>query len=196
MAQATREQDFVRAATNQFDDLPTYDPRTSYPAAWLGAVTARPFNFVPQAALDTILTAPDSHEAFVRVMVETHTRAVNFADEHGIPIPDTARHSEGIVAVAAFFQTRIVSGHLGEVAASEYLNGNVMETRDAARHLGLDDSGSLQTVANRVENAGVDLIGNDGTTYQVKAMEDVSDVETDADYILRFHENEITKFRA
>ena len=135
MAQATREQEFVRAATNQFDDLPTYDPLTSYPGTWLGAVTARPFNFVPQAALDTILTAPDSHEAYIRVMVETHRRAVAFADEHGIPIPETARHGEGVVAVAAFFQTRVVSGHLGEVAASEYLNGDVMETREAARHI-------------------------------------------------------------
>lgn len=173
MNEMTSEQRFVAQAADNHPDATKYDPRDP-PATWVDAATARPWNWLPEGALDRMRAARDPHSEAVEITIELMISGLEWCerpDTDAPLLPENPLAARYVTGTLARFQRRLVKGHEGEAAAEAHLLAkgvNLVEASDDSRW----------TNATEMENDGVDLVDDSGRTWQVKAYK-VDEAERD-----------------
>jgi hypothetical protein len=163
---ASSHQTFVEAACDDHPAAAKYDPRDP-PATWVDALTARPWNWMPAAALEKMRADPQPRTA-VDVTLALMRNALDYAREEApdVALPENPMAPEYVTGTLARFQTRLVAGHVAELTAAAYLESAGFELVPVTEKY---DS------ATKAEQDDVDLLAADGTTVQVKAFETNAD---------------------
>jgi hypothetical protein len=168
-------------------DLAPEDPRHTLLYEW----TSRPNNWFPDNVMDRLRTADDPQAEYVDVVIETLI-GPGSADEWS-DAPDerpvwfgTFDHVAGEMYDLA---SRLVKGTIHEVAAAEHLEADgrtVLDTAEAVEAAGFDDTTAM-------EEAGIDLVTADDSTFQVKSSEPSEEVL--ADFLIIVTDGEVNEVR-
>lgn len=163
---ASRHQTFVAEACANHPDAAKYDPRDP-PATWVDSLTARPWNWMPDAALEKMRADPNPRTA-VDLAIDLMRNALAYARQEApdVTLPENPLAPEYVTGTLARFQSRLVAGHIAELVAASYLESAGFELVEVTEQY---------ESAKKAEKDGVDLLTADGTTVQVKAFKTTAD---------------------
>lgn len=166
---ARSQQRFVEEASDKHPDATKYDPRDPTPT-WIDDMNAQPWNWMPDAALDRLRNADDPQFEAVEITAELMMGALDWYErqdpETRPVIPRNPMSPRYITGTLARFQNRLIKGHEGEAKGEAHLLGKgvtLIEAKDDPRWA------DAKNPAKAADDDGIDLIADDGTTYQIKA---------------------------
>lgn len=196
---ARSQQRFVVEATDKHPDAEKYDAKRPQ-ATWLDDASGKPWNWMPDGALDRLRQARDPQIEAVELARETLESAVAHIEAweagrtdkppEAVPeIPDDPLDGYYVAGTLGRFQNRLVKGHEGEAIAEHYVTDRGITLVDPTTDDRWDST-------KEAENDGVDLVDEDGTTYQVKAynVSKQEREEMDADVLLEVVNGEVNKY--
>lgn len=191
VANPTREQTFVVEATTAHPDAVTHTPR-SPEGTWLHAASARPYNWVPEGASHRLLTCDEPVTEYIEIAVETLHNARMWAEttDDAPVIPDNPLGPGYVTGTAAWLAPRLLSGFFAERTAVKYLHDSGVTFEPLSECEGFSS-------ASAADKAGIDLLAEDGTTYQVKSYDtDPSERQgMTADYLIEVTDDGVTRYR-
>ena len=193
---AQRHQLWTTDAVAKDDDLPDvrHDGRllTKVARNHSNAVVGA---WMPENAVDRICASDDPQAEWIMIIVEmlglVPTERKSFKeyaqDKENVDLPDWYGTPEHVAGEAHALAHRIVKGALNEIIASQYITSvlgkNVITTEKAVeRH---NDA----TSEKELEDAEVDLMTDDGTTWQIKSSKSEAKKVEKADRVLIVKEN-------
>lgn len=177
----------VRAHPAMPDDVEGSDLAMKPWPSWTNHVNARPFNWIPSGALDTLKS--EDTGVYVELILEYLDSAAAWCDANEKPYPREDSHAMDVVIGEMLTHApRLIDGHLGEVKGSSFVREElgrvIVPTPDALDMKGYKD-------VEEMENDGVDFVTADGDTWQVKASENVDESEIDADHLIQVVNGEV-----
>lgn len=125
------------------------------------------WNWVPKNAVETMKTADSQVDCLMDLVYHTLSRWEDqYAAAEGIYVDEL--DSQLLYGAIRAVSRRVYQGASTELAAAEAIDGRILSTEEALEVTGYD---SIQ----QMENAGIDMVSTDGTTFQVKSSTEVRD---------------------
>lgn len=190
------EMTFVKNAAEKDDRVPEMDFTQVYPGSQtLHALSGMPYNWVPSISQERLLKAQDSHTEYVEIALEIREKALDFAEKEGLTHLVTDGFYQApymtVIGIMIHFGRRTISGLVGELAAKQWIEAKGLDVVGKEKALELTGYDSIE----EMENNEVDLVDENGKTYQVKNVSDRHHLpdETAADSLLWLNDGDIVE---